>query len=76
MKAKGKYLTKRRHHESDLGPVRIGLGRRESTVLDEVGVDDGIKEVVVNGVVDVCVLVVVAPLRCSNVKRRSHRRQG
>lgn len=60
------HLAKRRHHESDLVwvPVRIGLGRCEPTVLDEVGVDDGVKEVIVDGVINVCVLIVVAPSRC------------
>ena len=37
--------------------------RREPTALDQVRVDDGVKEVVIDGVVNVCVLVVVAPLR-------------
>ena len=30
--------------------------------MDQVRIDDGVKEVIVDGVVDVCVLVVVAPL--------------
>ena len=34
-------------------------------MLDEVGVDDGVEEVVVDRVVYVCILVVVAPARFS-----------
>jgi hypothetical protein len=45
-----------RDHKSDLGRVR-----GEFTLFDEVSVDYGVEEVVVDGVVDVRVLVVVAP---------------
>lgn len=56
-------LAKRCDDESDLvrAFVGMGVGRSESTVVDEKGVDDGVKKVVVDGVVDVRVLVVVAP---------------
>ena len=59
------HLAKRRDDKTDMVlapvPVRIGLGRCECAVLDKVRVDDGVKEVVVDGVVDVRVLVIVAP---------------
>lgn len=42
--------------ESDLGRVR-----GEFALLEEISVHDGVEEVVVDGVVDVRVLVVVAP---------------
>ena len=41
-------------------------GGREMGLLDEIGVDDGVKQVVIDGVVDMGVLVVVDPERSNN----------
>ena len=48
--------------------VRRG-GRGETCVLDEVGVDDGVEEVVVDGVVDMGVLIVVSPANVQWVRK-------
>ena len=41
-------------------------GWREVGMLNEIGINDGIKEVVIDGVVDMGVLVVVDPERSNN----------
>lgn len=45
-------------------------------MLDQVRVDDGVKEVVIDGVVDVCVLVVVAPCVRAGLDGEVERREG
>jgi hypothetical protein len=45
-----------RDDEADLGRVR-----GESALLEEISVYHGVEEVVINGIVDVRVLVIVAP---------------